>query len=253
MAEIASAKLSIRPELLLSGASSRVIDVGCGDGRHIVEAARRGCFAVGLDYDAHELRGARERIGAQRVDLVVGDASRLPFRDGAFDTVICTETLEHLPDDTGAMHEIARLLRPGGTLLGAVPSHFTELLFWRLSYGYWHTPGGHVRIYRPRQLVARLACSGLRVVDVRYVHFVDSLVWLRFCLTDYLRATPKPATDFEAAVMLAIAAERPVATWRTRLRSAVARSRFIAALDTVGALVWPKSFTFVAIKTERRA
>ena len=248
MAEIASAKLSIRPELLPSGASARVIDVGCGDGRHIVEAARRGCFAVGLDYDADELRRARERIGTQRVDLVVGDAARLPFRDGVFDALICTETLEHLPDDSGAMREIARLLRPGGTLLGAVPSHFTELLFWRLSYGYWHTPGGHVRIYRPRQLVAKLAGSRLRVVDVRYVHFVDSLVWLRFCLTDYLRPTPTPATDFEAAVMLAVAAERPIATWRSRLRSGIARSRFIAALDTAGALVWPKSFIFVAVK-----
>jgi len=251
MAEIASAKLSIRPELLPSGASTRVIDMGCGDGRHIVESARRGCFAVGLDYDADELRRARARIGSQRVDLVVGDASRLPFRDGAFDAVICTETLEHLPDDAGAMREIARLLRPGGTLLGAVPSHFTELLFWRLSYGYWHTPGGHVRIYRPRSLIGQLARADLHVTDVRYVHFVDSLVWLRFCLTDYLRATPKPATGFEAAVMLAVAAERPIAAWRRRLRSALARSRFIAALDTAGALVWPKSFTFVAIKSER--
>ena len=250
MAEIASAKLSIRPDLLPSGASARVIDVGCGDGRHIVEAARRGCFAVGLDYDADELRRARERIGTRRVDLVVGDATRLPFRDGAFDALICTETLEHLPDDTGGVREIARILRPGGALLGAVPSHFTELLFWRLSYGYGHTPGGHVRIYRPRELVGMLAGFRLRVVDVRYVHFVDSLVWLRFCITDYLRPTPKPATAFEAAVMLAVAAERPIATWRTRLRSAIGRSRFIAALDTAGALVWPKSFIFVAIKSE---
>ncbi len=250
MAEIASAKLSIRPDLLPSSASSRVIDVGCGDGRHIVEAARRDCFAVGLDYDAEELRRARERIGAHHVDLVVGDATRLPFRDSVFDAVICTETLEHLPDDAGAVREIARLLRPGGTLLGAVPSHFTELLFWRLSYGYWHTRGGHVRIYRPRQLVAKLARSKLRVVEVRYVHFVDSLIWLRFCLTDYLRHTRRPATDFEAAVMLARAAGRPIATWRTRLRSGIAHSRFITAIDMAGGLVWPKSFTFVAIKSD---
>lgn len=248
MAEIASAKLSIRTELLPAGAHSRVIDIGCGDGRHIVEAARCGCFAVGLDYDADELRRARERIGAQRVDLVVGDASRLPFRDASFDAAICTETLEHLPDDAGAMREIARLLRPGGVLLGAVPSHFTELLFWRLSYGYWHTPGGHVRIYRPRSMIGQLAHAGLHVTDIRYVHFVDSLVWLRFCLTDYLRLQPRPASGFEAAVMLAVAAERPVATWRSHLRAGIARSRFIAALDAVGALVWPKSLTFVATK-----
>ena len=250
MPEIASAKLSIRPELLPSGAAARVIDVGCGDGRHIVEAARRGCFAVGLDYDSGELRQARARIGSQRVDLVVGDAARLPFREGAFDAAICTETLEHLPDDASAIREIARLLRPGGTLLGAVPSHFTEFVFWRLSYAYSHTTGGHVRIYRPRRLFAQLAYSGLRVIDVRYVHFMDSLVWLRFSLTDFLRAT-RHATDFEAAILLAVAAEQPVPAWRTRLRAAIGRSRFISALDTAGALVWPKSFTFVARKVER--
>jgi ubiquinone/menaquinone biosynthesis C-methylase UbiE len=247
MPEIASAKLSIRPELLPRGIGSCVLDVGCGDGRHILEAARRGCFAVGVDYDPGELVKARLRLERQRVDLVAADASRLPFRDGVFDAVICTETLEHLPDDRSAMREIARTLIRGGTLLGAVPSHFTEVLYWRLSRGYWHTPGGHVRIYRPRELAAKLQRSGLTVTGVRYVHFVDSLIWLRFCVADFLRRD-RPRTDFEAAVMLAVAAEQPVATWRTRLRAAVARSRFIALIDAAGAFVWPKSLMFVAVK-----
>ncbi len=250
MPEIASAKLSIRPALLPSGAAARVLDVGCGDGRHILEAARRGCFAVGLDYDAAELRKARSRAGQFRVDFVVGDAARLPFRSGAFDAGICTETLEHLPDDGAAIGEIARALAAGGTLLGAVPSHFTEMLFWRLSYGYWHTPGGHVRIYRPRALSARLQAAGLRLDGLRYVHFIDSLVWLRFCLTDFLRSSKsQPSSAYEAAIMLAVASERPVAGWRTTLRAGISRSRFIAAIDAAGALVWPKSLTFVARKT----
>jgi SAM-dependent methyltransferase len=245
--EIATAKLSIDPRLLPADTASRVLDVGCGDGRHVAEAARRGCRAVGLDYDAGALAGARARIGGQRVDLVVGDAARLPFRDGAFDTVICTETLEHLPDDRAAIREIARLLRPGGTLLGAVPSHFTELMYWRLSRGYWHTPGGHVRIYRPRELSQRLREAGLSITRVRYLHFIDSLIWLRFCLTDFLRPT-KPASGFEAAVILAVAAERPVPGWRTRLRAAMGTSHFISLIDGAGAVVWPKSLSFVATK-----
>src|SRR5205823_2653332 len=91
------------------------------------------------------------------------------------------------------------------------------------------------------------------VVGVRYVHFFDSLVWLRYCLTEFLRRR-RPSSDYEAAIMLAVAQERPVPSWRTRVRSAIARSRFISALDTAGALVWPKSFTFVArrVVTEGR-
>lgn len=245
MDEIASTKLSIRPELLPRGAGARVVDVGCGDGRHVREAARRGCFSVGVDYDATELRKARARLGGAAVDLVVADASRLPFRDGAFEAAICTETLEHLRDDVGAMREIARTLVPGGRLLGAVPSHFTELVYWRLSRGYYDTPGGHVRIYRPRRLAAKLRGAGLRITEARYVHFVDSLIWLRFCIADLLRRG-RPASDFEAAVLLAVAAERGTPSWRRRLQRAMGTSRLIAAIDAAGAFVWPKSFTFVA-------
>jgi len=244
--EITSAKLSIQPDLLPRGRRARVLDVGCGDGRHILAAAARGCYAVGVDYDPGELRKARARLGGAPVDLIAADASRLPFRDGVFEAVICTETLEHLPDDTGAMREIARTLVEGGLLHGAVPSHFTEIAYFALSRGYRDAPGGHVRIYAPQGLFDELANTGLRVTEMRYIHFVDSLAWLRFCLTDFLRPRRRPRTDFEAAVLVAVAAERPVASWRTRLREGIAKSRFIAALEAAGALVWPKSLTFVA-------
>ena len=250
MPEIATAKLSIRPELLPSGGASRVLDVGCGDGRHIVEAAKRGCFAVGVDYDAGELRKARARFGAHRVDLIAADASRLPFRDGAFDAVICTETLEHLPDDAGAIGEIARVLRDGGALHGAVPSHFSEIPFWMLSRGYHETPGGHVRIYAPAVLFGRLRDAGLGIQSYRYIHFIDSLVWLRFCVTDFLRPS-RPRTDYEAAILIAVAAERGVPSWRRRRREAIGTSRFIAAIDAAGAFIWPKSLAFVARKRAR--
>lgn len=249
VAEISSAKLSIRLELLPSGASSRVLDVGCGDGRHILAAAARGCFAVGVDYDPAALLKARARLGRTPIDLIAADASHLPFADTTFNAVICTETLEHLPDDRGAMREIARVLADGALLHGAVPSHFTERVYFALSVGYRNAPGGHVRIFSPRALVSKLARSGLRIDEMRYIHFVDSLVWLRFCLTDFLRPQRQPRTDFEAAVLVAIAVEKPVATWRTRLRSAIGTSRFIAALDWLGAFVWPKSLMFVARKT----
>jgi SAM-dependent methyltransferase len=243
--EIASTKLSIDSRLLPRG-GARVLDVGCGDGRHVAAAVERSCRAVGVDYDVAALRAARAQTRG-RADLIVADATHLPFRDGTFDAAICTETLEHLPDDTGAMHELARVVRPGGLLLGAVPSHFTELLYWRLSRGYRDAPGGHVRIYRPRALAASLRRAGLHVSDVRYAHFIDSLIWLRFCLTDFLRPRRR-RSPFAQAVALAIASERRVPGWRQAIRAALPASRFMSAVDTAGALVWPKSMIFVAEK-----
>src|SRR2546423_9875934 len=102
MPEIASARLSIDPALLPVDADKRVLDVGCGDGRHVVEAVRRGAIAVGVDYDAIELRKTRVRCGNVRLTLIVADAAHLPFVDGGFHAVICPETLEHVPDDVGA-------------------------------------------------------------------------------------------------------------------------------------------------------
>ena len=61
--------------------------------------------------------------------------SALPFADGAFDRVIAAEVLEHVPDDAAAMAELARVLRPGGTLAVTVPRWFPEQVCWALTDG----------------------------------------------------------------------------------------------------------------------
>ena len=76
---------------------------------------------------------------------------RLPFADATFDRVICSEVLEHLPDDRTAMGELARVLRPGGTMAMTVPRYGPELVNWALSDEYHAVQGGHIRIYRRRQ------------------------------------------------------------------------------------------------------
>ena len=88
-----------------------------------------------------------------------GDATRLPFADGTFDRVIASEVLEHIPDDGAAFAELARVLRPGGTLAVTVPAWLPERICWALSEEY-HAPfveGGHVRIYTERELRAAAA------------------------------------------------------------------------------------------------
>jgi SAM-dependent methyltransferase len=96
--------------------------------------------------------------------------------------VICSEVLEHIPDDVGAMRELTRVLRPGGTMAVTVPRFGPELVNWALSDAYHNVPGGHIRIYRRSVLSARLASVGLQVTGHHYAHGLHSPYWWLKCL-----------------------------------------------------------------------
>lgn len=134
----------------------RLLDLGCGEGRHVIAAyALDGVDAVGVDLSRDDLATARQRLtdfaGSDGSDalfaLLVGDALDLPFGEGSFDAVICSEVLEHIPDWRGAVSEIARVLKPGGQLCISVPRPWCERICWWLSSEYHEAPGGHVRIF----------------------------------------------------------------------------------------------------------
>jgi SAM-dependent methyltransferase len=86
----------------------------------------------------------------------VRSAGPLPFCDGAFDVVCAFEVLEHIPDDETVLHELARVLRPGGALFFSVP---VEPKLWT---GF-DDACGHVRRYVASELAARLAALGLHI------------------------------------------------------------------------------------------
>jgi SAM-dependent methyltransferase len=171
----------------------RVLDLGCGFGRHAYQAARLGAEVVAFDAGADEVRQVQDTFGAMyeageldaetaRVGAVRGDALRLPFEDGAFDRVIASEVLEHIPADHVAMAELARVLRPGGSMAITVPRCGPEFVNWALSDEYHNVPGGHVRIYRYRELVARLERTGMTVMGSHHAHGLHAPYWWLRCL-----------------------------------------------------------------------
>jgi len=173
------------------GAGDRVLDLGCGGGRHAFEVFRRGADVVAFDHDINELESVGGMFAAMRDEgqapataaatTTVGDATAMPFPDGSFDRVIAAEILEHVPHDQRAMAEIARVLRPGGLAAVTVPSWFPERLCWALSDEYHEVPGGHVRIYTRPELESKLTRAGLTVTGKHHAHALHSPFWIMKC------------------------------------------------------------------------
>ena len=172
-------------------AGAQVLDVGCGEGRHACRAYEEAaCTVCALDLDPanvmktkHLLHLMDEEGRSQSRYLAVrGDALQLPFRDRHFDRVICSEVLEHVPDDRQAVQELIRVLKDTGTIAVSVPTYLSETVYWRLSSDYHHQPGGHIRKYRRRQLVDLLRQQGLAVFATRRKHGLHFFYWLLRCL-----------------------------------------------------------------------
>lgn len=183
--------LTVDYDRLEIGPGKKVIDVGCGAGRHSFEAYRRGANVIAFDQDAAELADvdtllqamgqAGEAPASAKAQVVVGDALALPYPDGTFDCVIASEILEHIPDDDTAIAELIRVLKPGGKLAVTVPRWLPERICWLLSDEYHANEGGHIRIYKADELQAKLVGGGLTFTHSHHAHALHSPFWWLKC------------------------------------------------------------------------
>jgi len=168
------------------------LDLGCGAGRHAFELYRRGARVTAVDLNPTDIAQVRDMFAAMAeagepgpggtAVALRGDARRLPFPDGAFAVVVLSEVLEHIPDDRAVMAEAQRVLAPGGTLVVTVPRWWPERICWALSDAYHEVEGGHIRIYRRRQLLSRLRAAGLTPRGTHHAHALHSPYWWLKCL-----------------------------------------------------------------------
>ena len=170
-------RLEVRPDELL-------LDAGCGEGRHCYGALEKGARVVGLDLDPAGLRAAvgglrsRARELSSMGEMLQGNTFQLPFADGCFDAIICSEVMEHVHDYRAAAAELARVTRPGGRVAVTIPTATSEHLYLRVGDDFFESLGGHIRIFRPRQLAEGLALAGLSTVGVGFAHALHTPYWV---------------------------------------------------------------------------
>lgn len=99
----------------------RVLNAGCGEGLYAAFIEEFSGVRAIVNMDIHPPRVAATRTDPRHHDQL-GSLDALPFLDGAFDAVVCTEVLEHVPRDRAAAAELARVTAPGGILLMSVPT-----------------------------------------------------------------------------------------------------------------------------------
>ncbi len=168
-----------------------VLDIGCGEGRHSLGLyVDREVNAIGIDLSTEDLKIAKRRIKDFTVTdtnksscaFGVGDIQSLPFKDNAYDAVICSEVLEHLESLDNAVSEIVRVLKPGGVLAVSVPRFIPELICWKLSSEYSKTPGGHVRIFRQKNLKQLILKESVSYTSFHWAHALHSPYWWLKCV-----------------------------------------------------------------------
>lgn len=205
-------------------AGMRVLDAGCGGGRHLCEPFRTpGVDVAGVDLNRNDLCKARGYLSLMagetsgRWVVAQADVTRLPFADGCFDAVVCSEVLEHIENNRAAIRELVRVLKPGGDLVVTVPRFWPERICWAISSAYHHEPGGHIRIYRKRELMELLESAGVRCLRIRYRHGLHTPYWWLKCLVGHKKDDFPLVKAYRMFLEWDIIRHPPLTAWMDRI------------------------------------
>lgn len=158
--------------LQLAGVTSltglRVLDVGCGVGTLSLYAAAQGASVQGIDISPRAVslaQAAAEALQLQNARFAVGEVGA---GKGEYDLVLCSEVIEHVPDELQFLRHLVSQLKPGGRLILTTPS--SQNLLYRLGYyRRFDAEVGHLRRYTAASLRQRLSAAGLEIILLRGV------------------------------------------------------------------------------------
>jgi dolichol-phosphate mannosyltransferase len=150
----------------------RVLDIGCGSSKIIKDIPQM----VGLDINHRTLR----YLSKDGYKVVEGDITSLPFKDGSFETVICSQVIEHIPQEKFDLKEIKRVLQKDGILILGTPDydrklwHIVEWIYGKvIPNGYAEQ---HITHYTYDGLKKMLEDDGWQVIDFKYVYGMELVI-----------------------------------------------------------------------------
>lgn len=148
-----------------------LVEIGSGHGTFTELLADRADAVVAVEPSERCVEILRQRFdGDSRVAVVLGE-TQSALAHGPFDSAVMINVLEHIPDDAGALNDLAKMLRPGGRVILWVPA-------FPLLYSEFDRKIGHCRRYRRAGLLKRLEDAGLQPIRVRYVNALGAVLWL---------------------------------------------------------------------------
>ena len=211
-------------ETLRPRPGNRILDVGCGEGTAEVRIGRLHVSQVrlvGVDLLDHRVKHSKQQAAAhnQRVGGAAGDACRLPFRDGVFDSTFCVAVLQHISQVETAVSECARVTSAGGRVLAVEPDTGSR-------YSYAATPAGVVAFRAAMEFFSAIASARGEVNDPALGSRLPAL-FARHGI-EPLDVRPFPVSQVHLGMP-------PDEVW-TRRKEAAARALDTAPTDTVRSL-----------------
>lgn len=198
---------------------ARVLDGAVGLGQLAVRIRALGFRVAGIDYSFDAALHVKR---AAAIPVVVGDLTRMPFRNAAFDAMTTGETLEHLDDDAAAAREIGRVVRSGGTCIATVPA---LRALWSASDDYYE----HRRRYSRPALTELFRRAGFTIEKARFWGFPVVLTYDTLFLLPMNKRRARRDVSKDAALRSIARAGRSRALVRT--------ARAIFALDRLFSFV----------------
>lgn len=179
-------------------AGKKILDLGCGTGRHAILLAKAGARVTGADFSDEMLKVARSNGAGLEITFINAELEAVPLED-QFDLVLCSLVLSHVPDLLPAMKEMARLTRPGGRII--ITDLRTDHWFRKTrkirKFGAYVTDGFKHTL--PDYRAAVEAC-GLRQERLNRIYFDDTIVarfwwffYLKYIAVGYAFELSKPS------------------------------------------------------------